>query len=540
MTIAIHKFNATCRVPRRVSLSPDFIERSVRRGFPRECAHQMNLLAPAPAVVRIKLLSLKIQIPSSKLNEEALATMWAKEFTRALSLALTKGWVERDEVVNVQTRTEWLARFISDLVSGSAQSRWEYEEFADALKLGTVDAVLTALQREPKEIIPVLQLLQSQQRLDRLLRLFGDLAYEQLFTIIAKTQIKKDVELTIQDLLKVGELAKSELPAAGVLATRRRALLIFLELAKSNEAAVTSYWSPRRVFYALIALDTLINVIQSLPSEMWENQLTAQFLARSSRSLNPTILALLEQIRLLAAEPDENVREQKLAPLRHVLQNLANDVIARTDVQKQSYWVSGDCVGFLLLAGLIDRFQWPQHILESELGQTWGNRAVVCFLAGLAQHLLGKDPEDNDLDPGVAVFAGWLKPASADVHIVQTILSSASDEDRAELIRALDVSRSNEESKASTDWTTTFDYLGNQIIREFASRVRGFRKASPAFVVNTFLKQAGRICIDDKRILIILDPNPFHVALHISSIDEPVESVSWLDHRRLEFQLGGL
>jgi len=523
-----------------VSLPPDFIERAVRRGFPRECAHQMNLLAPAPAVVRIKALTLKIQIPSSKLNEETLATMWAKEFTRALSLALTKGWVERDEVVHVQTRTEWLARFISDLVSGSAQSRWEYEEFADALKLGTVDVVLTALQREPKEIVPVLQLLQSQRRLDRLLTLFGDFAYEQLFAIIARTQTTKDLELTIQDLLNVGELAKSVSPVAGVLATRRRALLIFLELAKSNEAASTSYWSPRRVFYALIALDTLINVTQSLPPEMWENQLTPQFLTRIGRSLNPTILTLLEQVRLLAPESDQNIRKHRLAPLLHLLQNLANDVITRTDVQKQSYWVSGDCAGFLLLAGLIDRFRWPQHILESELGRTWRNRAVACFLAGLAQRLLGKEPDDKDLDPGVAVFAGWLKPASADVHIVQTILSSTSDEGRADLIRALDVSTGNDTSRASTDWTTTFDYLGNQIIREFASRVRGFRKASPAFVVNTFLKQAGRICIDDKRILVILEPNPFHVALHISSIDEPVESVSWLEQRRLEFQLEGL
>src|SRR5262249_33647876 len=154
----------------------------------------------------------------------------------------------------------------------------------------------------------------------------------------------------------------------------------------------------------------------------------------------------------------------------------------------------------LLLAGLIERFRWPQRILESGMGRKWGNRAVVCFLAGLAQHLLEKDPDDNDLDPGVAVFAGWLKPASAVVDAVETIFSSATDEDRAELIRALDVSPGNEESTASTDWTTTFDYLGNQIVREFASRVRGFRKATLAFIVNTFLRQAGRICIDDTRV----------------------------------------
>ena len=527
-------------MPRGSRLTNEVIERVVRRGFTAECSGRLSLLPDSGSVIRIQRLPLDLKIKSADLTEEALARLWALEFFRALTAVLALTQDNHGQIVTSESRTAWLGRFISDLVSGSAQSRWEYEEFADLLKLGTVDAVLTVLQREPKEIIPVLQLLQSQRRLDRLLTLFGDFAYEQLFAIIAKTQIRKELELTIQDLLTVGELARSESPAAGVLATRHRALLIFLELAESNEAASTSYWAPRRVFYALIALDTLINVTQSLPPEMWENQLTPQFLTRIGRSLNPTILTLLEQVRLLAPESDQNIREHRLAPLLHLLQDLANDVIARTDVQKQSYWVSGDCAGFLLLAGLIDRFRWPQHILESELGRTWGNRAVACFLAGLAQHLLGKEPDDKDLDPGVAVFAGWLKPASADVNIVQTILSSTSDEGRADLIRALDVSTGNETSTASTDWTTTFDYLGNQIVREFASRVRGFRKASLAFVVNTFLKQTGRICIDDKRILVILEPNPFHVALHISSIDEPVESMSWLDHRRLEFQLEGL
>jgi hypothetical protein len=108
------------------------------------------------------------------------------------------------------------------------------------------------------------------------------------------------------------------------------------------------------------------------------------------------------------------------------------------------------------------------------------------------------------------------------------------------VINALDVSTGTVEEAIFSDWTKTFEYLGNNILREFATRVRGFRKATPAFVVNTFLKQAGRICIDDKRIFVLLQANPFHVALHLSSVDEPVDSVGWLDNRRLEFQLEGL
>jgi hypothetical protein len=488
-------------------------------------------------VVRIRRLPLDLKIKSSDLNEETLVRLWANEFCRALTTVLHVQQDDNDTVVTSESRAAWLARFVSHLVSGSAQSRWEYEEFADALKLGTVDAVLTTLQCEPKEIVSVLQLLQRQGRLDSLLMLFGDLAYEQLFAIIAKAESRQDIELAIEDLFTVGKLVSSDSPAARVLASRRRALLIFLELVADGQTAISSQWSPRRVLYALIALDTLVSVTRSWPRETWRQQLTPALLAGSAGSLNPTILAVLEQFGRFAAEPDENTRQQKLAPLVQLLQSLANNVGATTELQKQFHIVSGDCVGFLLLAGLIDRFRWPRHILQSSLGQRWGDRAVTCCLAGLAQHLLQKD-SDKDLDPGVAVFAGWLEPASANRTLLQSILSSASDEDRADLIERL--AGTPEDKTLASDWFKTFGQLGGFLLREFASRIRGFRNATPEFIVNTFLKQPGRIVIDDERIYVTLQPNPFHVALHLSGVDEPIDSVTWLGNRRLQFQLEGL
>jgi hypothetical protein len=293
------------------------------------------------------------------------------------------------------------------------------------------------------------------------------------------------------------------------------------------------------VLYALIALDTLVNVNQSWPLDLWQQQLTPALLAGRASSLNPTILAVLEQVGRLTGERDEALRKQKLTPLVQLLETLAHAVGLQTDAPKQSYVLSGDCVGFLLLAGLINRFRWPQQILESSLGRTWGNRAITFCLAGLAQHLLQKEI-DSELDPGVAVFAGLIEPASANRNLLHSILSSASPEDRAELIERLVTTPSAEEGTVANDWTTTFDYLGNYLLREFASRIRGFRKATPDFIVNTFLKQPGRMVIDDERIHVTLQPNPFHVALHLSGVDEPVDSVTWLDNRRLQFQLEGL
>jgi len=527
-------------VPAQSSLTRDVVDRVVRHGFASECVRRLGSVPDSGSVVRIRRLPLDLKLKSSDLNEETLVRLWANEFCRALTTVLLLPRNDNGTVVTSESRAAWLARFIYHLVSGSAQSRWEYEEFADALKLGTVDAALTVLQREPNEIVPVLQLLHRARRLDSVLALFGDLAYEQLFVSIAKAHAGQDIDLSIQDLFTVGELVRSDLPVVGILASRRRALLIFLRLVGINESALVADWSPRRVLYALIALDTLVNVTQSWPLEMWQRHLTPALLASSARSLNPTIPAVLDQVGRLAAEGDETARQQKLAPLAQLLQSLANEIGPRTDLQKQSYFLSGDCVGFLLLAGLIDRFRWPRHILESSLGQRWSNRAITCCLAGLAQHLLGQDTASTDLDPGVAVFAGWLDPASANRSILRAILSSASDEERAELLERLAATSPAKGDTRASDWSKTFDHIGNYLIHELATRIRGFRDATPAFIVNTFLKQPGRICIDEKRIHVTLQPNPFHVAVHLSGVDEPIDAVTWLDNRRLEFQLEGL
>jgi hypothetical protein len=41
-------------------------------------------------------------------------------------------------------------------------------------------------------------------------------------------------------------------------------------------------------------------------------------------------------------------------------------------------------------------------------------------------------------------------------------------------------------------------------------------------------------------ISVVLAPSPYHVALHISGMDDPLPSVSWMGGRRLEFHLLGL
>jgi len=242
----------------------------------------------------------------------------------------------------------------------------------------------------------------------------------------------------------------------------------------------------------------------------------------------------------LATQMDPGVHSQKLDLLSQLLFELSPvPVVTSSFGEKGAHWVSSECAGLLLLVGLVDRLGWAQRIRISSLGSRLESRALNFCLAALAVRLLGQSLETKRLDPGLLLFAGWPEPASVDLTGFSNFLVSLSETEQNDLLDLLTDTEENDKD-SFRDWMATFDCLAGVLTREFSSRVRGFRKANAAFVIKTFFSQPGRIFIDDKRILVILQANPFHIALHISSMDESVESVSWLGGRRLEFQLEGL
>ena len=46
--------------------------------------------------------------------------------------------------------------------------------------------------------------------------------------------------------------------------------------------------------------------------------------------------------------------------------------------------------------------------------------------------------------------------------------------------------------------------------------------------------------MSERVVSVVLAPSPYHVSLHISGMDDPLPSVSWMGGRRLEFHLQGL
>ena len=244
-----------------------------------------------------------------------------------------------------------------------------------------------------------------------MLLLLGDLALEQIFLSVATTG-ESYTELTLDELLTVGALAASHSTAKGILATRRRALRLFLDLSRLNQVTIGRGWTPRHILYVLMTLDVLVEMTQALEPALWVKQLSPEALQQSGRLLNPVVLALLEQICSLASQAGDQVQDRKLTSLTQVLDELTPFTKEkRAPCGKDYSWLSSDCAGLLLLVGLLDRLGWPQRILQTSLGLTLDH--AQCLLSGRAGPaadgpLVGSKPAGT----WNLCFAGWTEPAS--------------------------------------------------------------------------------------------------------------------------------
>jgi hypothetical protein len=181
--------------------------------------------------------------------------------------------------------------------------------------------------------------------------------------------------------------------------------------------------------------------------------------------------------------------EEALAIIRTLL---GPDSMATQTSEAAAPWIRSRVAGVLLL------LPWAQRL-------EWGTRERF-ELAAIARQIAAID----EVDDAVALFAGCTGPFdhAGFAHFLGRADRKAIDDCAAVLVDA------------------------------FRQRVRGFRNAPLDAVARQFLRKPGRFQIGERNVTVILDPSPFHVALRVSSLDEPVASLAWLDGRSLTFVLG--
>jgi hypothetical protein len=539
MALRIAQLNTTCHIPRSHRANADTVDRLARGRFAHDLGgHLGPSLARQPAIIRIRRLALRVIIPVSELNEDALSLKWRQEFGKALFTALAYPPATGPfEVFRAESVASFIASAIHDLLDGTAPTQWQYAEFESFFRQGSVQGALSLICEWPHQTLAVLMELSRRRVLDRVLARFDDLAVERLFALLAPAATEP---LTIADVVKAARLVLAQLPdKANAIRSRQYALSLFVRA----QTAPEPFRSPRTLFHALTAIAVLLNEEVFWPGvprdELWTKRLpppvTAllEAMAESFRR-RPSADAAIESPGTAPAHGETSSRH--FAELRQLVANLRTElkIPFPAESRPEVRWISTDWCGLFFLTGTLARLGWVRAWNQLSEFQTGG---VSCLIAGLALAVLEKfDPDVAALDPGLALFAGYL--ADPDLAHLRRVFHDFPRDTRLNVLRAaLPHDRVDD---AADNWAAAFDLLAANLLQNFGSRIRGFRQASRHGIVRTFLARPGRIRIEPERLVVFPAPNPFHVALHIAGIDDPVPQAPWLGGRRLEFELGDL
>jgi len=564
VTLTIDKLCVRGKIPRRSNVDRTLIDRA-REEFVVECGRQLNQPWPIRArVARIRRLRVRVNIPATQLRPDTLAKAWTAAFLRELFAALTD--LNGNEILQFESRAEYLAGAIKVLLDGATAQRWAYEEFEDLFDVGTPEAVLTLFEREHSEPIPILLILEDRGLLDRLLAIWNGASLERFFSLIASQT--GDKSLSIEDLIIVAQLlfddGSCEMGPAGDpnLVEGKVALRFFLGSARKSDCRTAQSISPQIISQALRIIRALLDLFKS-KGIRWRSladgagQPGDSILSGPAIDIRTMIVAadgenrtasaeLLDRLRLIAGPRiQENLlieftniiaagNIERRSTFAELLEQLA--LATGAESSPEARWKSTDCAGLFLLIGVLDELGWEDRLTGSSLEATYGPRLLTYVLAGVASAVLNRFTEEPAyLDAGMALFSGWIDQPSLDG--LRGFLASGSVERRRDLLRELLGEETIEE--CSISWLSCFEALGNHLIQEFTKHIRCFGKPSRSFVVKNFVALPGRIRIEETRLVVMFDSSPLHVVIHLSGLDDPIERVGWLGGRRIAFQAEG-
>ena len=634
MTLTIEKLLTRGKIPRQLRVDGRLVEQVAREQFAVECARQLGRSWPSQLrVARIRQLRVSVTISSGELTRDALARAWTASFVQELFAALARP--NGTEIVRFESRADYLASVIRNLLSGTAPQQWAYQEFERSLNLGTAAAVFAVFDRDSSEIVPTLLILESWSLLDRLLAIWDAATLEGLFLAIERTNGLEDEKLTVEDLITVATLLLGrrsllngmDSPQGAGLGERKLALKLFLGLAREGDQKGSRTPSPLRIFRALGVLDTLLGCRKAVAAARKQFPLAAQpTVSKPDRAIQTSRTAFRELLELLGSiastEVHQNlldafwnrlatetgaiptsfadllgeltavftsdIHRQQIAQLWNItgtgsserrsvlaefLAQLTSvvssdsrrsqitqfwDIIAagsnesrtafatlfeelasaadssdRQSIATKFNWISTECAGLFLLISTLERLGWGDRLRRLSFDAADGPRLMTYTFAGLGSAMLGRfDDAPASLDSGLTLFSGWVD--APDLSGLRRFFASEPAQTRRNLLREL---LGNEVTEEETmDWAACFDSLANRLIREFASRIRGFARSSRSFIVKNFLALPGRIRIEETRLSIVMTSSPLNAVIHLSRLDDPIEEVSWLGGRRIEFE----
>lgn len=528
MTVTIGRLHVRARLPKRLRDRAPQAARLAREVLPGALGRHLHRVSPMPAVCRIRRLYVRVQLTPRQLDEHQMVEACAEAFARALLTAIHQPPGFSNSVA-AESVERWLADAMVAVLDGTL-SGWMFAEFAGYEGRPANDILVSMVRDHDADWGAVLAACRRRGQLDRLILAVGASGCRDLVRAMAQRGSGTSPG-SLHDLATIGAALVS---AVGDVSRIRSepldavVLRVAAELASRAENVRT--FSPITLRAAVAALLWLSSrLTEDGSAGVRRDETPALEDMQAAPALMPIVQSVLDRWRERDAAP-----EALDAGLRSVLTAL-RPAGARERTTLERY--ESKVAGMFLLIPVIERFGLPEHVRRSALGAAYGSRAITYVLTATALALIGEPPSAaSRIDPGIVVFAGW--GSGADPDAIVRICRDRERTDYIELIRSAAGDAVDADAVSGPD--SAFAAIGGWLVRRFADSLRGFSKSSEGFIVNRMLAVGGTIDLDDRRVRVRLESNPFWPVVHLSGADVPVDAVSWLGGRRLTFELEGL
>ena len=531
MRLAIDRLHVRTSVPKRLrSRAPD-LACVARELLPRALGRRFDARAPScPAVCRIRRLRVRVRVSPAQLDAQHLADACADGFWSAFLTALHQP-PEYDACIAAESRVEWLARVMAALLDGRSLSMWPLGEFAHHGGQGISPSVLGLVREDPDPWPEVLAVMLRRGDLDRLIRALGPHGSRDLAVALARGRRPWREVVRADDVVRVAQLAADDRrrhPQASALDVDAAVLRLIAAASASDNPELVRY-APGAIRSVLLALRHWARAFDQGNADVVDGPGGLSSEDVRGAPMLPSIVASI--VRASVDDPATAV----VVALREAIAAAVPNA-ERPRAESASRTRRSAVAGLFFLVPHIERFGWPERVRRSAAGAAYGSSALNRVLFGVLQQLLSQPARDlSRVDGGVSLLAGWVD--EADVGGARRFTEGGTAAMRLDLARALEVAAA---LAAEPTWDEVFAAAGARLVHAVTRRLRGLSRSSQPFIVDRVLATPGEIDVDDRRILVRMMPNPLWPVVRLSGVDDPVDSISWLGGRRLEWRLEGL
>lgn len=464
----------------------------------------------------IRKIKVDLGLNLAKLNDRAIAKLWAKKITSSIIHLLQSAdrpYLEPYKDLNVaifQNRAVYLTNFIQDLLIGRAWDKWYFQEFKYLSPLPKKE-IIKLIFKQHREIIEEIFMVSVEMgTLDKILEELAEEDIKAIYSHYLGESLRKDFDSIIKtesrDYIKIVQFI------SGII--RNGQIDISADLPQSYKVCLKVYLLALKKYPEFKPEASLKGAIEDVIFHKRERLLTTK----------PEELDIVDT-------PEE---------------------ISTPDVSKKIITPYG---GLFLLIPSILEIKLNDIINQSSFPEEVNISPLNYFLFFLALKICNqKISGHSNIDPGLLLFAGLEKRVSFKnlVNYAETTTSSMNEEFLKSLIKALDILK---EQKASwldymdlnaylnmnihnIDYETVVSLAAELILKVFSRRLRGMERSSSIYIFNNFLFRPSEIQIERDLIHIILSKKPLDIVLRLSGLIDDTYQVSWLNNKKIKFSLG--